>query len=122
MSTLRDKIFTVLAESYPNPVHYREVTSRLLEDGAWEQLPKTPENTVSNRITSDISRNGADSQFVRVGNKGSGLYTVNSQYMSSYNTFGMWAYIKNSLMSSTLRYFFYASIVVAVAYAISRIM
>jgi len=48
------------------PLHFREITDRILEATLWESDGKTPEATVNAALAVDIKRNGDQSTFVRV--------------------------------------------------------
>jgi hypothetical protein len=82
-NTLSNEIFSVLESNYPEPMHYKDITNVLLDNGFWAKAPKTPESTVSSALTNDINRNGEESSFQRVGAKGSGIYTINESLVSS---------------------------------------
>lgn len=47
------------------PLHYQEITQRMLDRGLWSTAGLTPWDTVNARITVDIKRNGAQSRFYR---------------------------------------------------------
>ncbi len=47
------------------PLHYREITKRILERGLWETQGKTPEATVNARLAVDIKKRGSNSRFQR---------------------------------------------------------
>jgi len=49
------------------PLHYREITSRILERGLWKTEGKTPEATVNALLAVDIKKRGANSRFQRTG-------------------------------------------------------
>ena len=48
------------------PLHYEEITRRLLERGLWDPRTKTPARTVGAEIYTDIKRRGDASRFRRV--------------------------------------------------------
>jgi restriction system protein len=54
----------VLAEA-EEPLHYREITERILQRQWWTTHGKTPEQTVSARITTDINQHSSSSHFQR---------------------------------------------------------
>ena len=58
------KIGLVLRQA-GEPLHYTEVTKRLLESGAWRTTGKTPEATVNSRLVVEINENGTGSTFTR---------------------------------------------------------
>ena len=59
-----DAAITVLREA-SNPLHYREITERMLAEKLWTTGGKTPWNTVNALIAVDIKDRGSDSRFVR---------------------------------------------------------
>jgi restriction system protein len=58
----------VLAEA-KQPLHYREITERLLQRGLWTSTGQTPDATVNAQLAVDIKRRGENSIFYRT-NKG----------------------------------------------------
>ena len=68
-----DAVAAVLAEA-AGPLHYREITERMLSKGLWNSGGKTPEATVNARLAVDIRDQGAASRFVRVS---SGRFALN---------------------------------------------
>lgn len=60
----RDAAADVLAAA-GEPLHYREITQRILDRGLWVTSGKTPEATVNAQIATEISENGSGSRFVR---------------------------------------------------------
>lgn len=63
MSVL-DRVETVLAQA-GKPLHYQEITERLLEGGLWKTKGKTPSATVNAQLAVDIKKRGANSRFQR---------------------------------------------------------
>jgi restriction system protein len=57
------------------PVHYRDITKRILERGLWTTKGKTPEATVAANLSVDIQRHGDQSRFQRTGK---GIYALRS--------------------------------------------
>lgn len=49
------------------PLHYREITKRILQTDAWKTRGKTPQDTVNSRMVVDIQDNAERSTFVRTG-------------------------------------------------------
>jgi len=74
VSTAVDAIRRVLAEAN-GPLHYREITQRILKQGYWQTDGKTPEATISAQLTVSINRHGSESPFRRVGR---GLFELNA--------------------------------------------
>jgi len=62
--TLKQAVAKVLAEA-GTPLHYQEITQRILQRGLWHTQGKTPEATVNAQLAVDIKRLGADSLFQR---------------------------------------------------------
>ena len=57
---------TLLTET-GTPLHYREITSLILERGLWTTEGKTPEATVNALLAVDIKKRGTNSRFQRTG-------------------------------------------------------
>ena len=49
------------------PLHTREIAKRIIESGHWQTAGKTPDNTVSAQLYSNIKKNGEKSPFVKIG-------------------------------------------------------
>ena len=47
------------------PLHYEEITRRILENGLWQTDGKTPQATVNAQLAMDIKRRGRKSRFQR---------------------------------------------------------
>ena len=47
------------------PLHYREITSRVLNQGLWHSEGKTPEASINSMLAVDIQERGAESRFRR---------------------------------------------------------
>ena len=61
----KEAIITVLKES-PEPLHYQQITERILSRGLKSTDGATPSATVNAQIATSIKREGSSSQFVRV--------------------------------------------------------
>ena len=70
-----DAVATVLAEA-DGPLHYSEITERMLAKGLWNSPGKTPESTVNARLAVDICDQGSASRFVRVSR---GRFALNAE-------------------------------------------
>ena len=70
-----DAVAAVLEEA-DGPLHYSEITERMLAKGLWNSRGKTPEATVSARLAVDIRDQGAASHFVRLSR---GRYKLNPE-------------------------------------------
>ncbi len=55
------------------PLHYEEITRRILDQGLWTTQGKTPSATISAQLAVDIKRKGASSRFHKVGR---GVYAL----------------------------------------------
>ena len=76
-----DAAAVVLGEA-DGPLHYREISERILERGLWQTSGKTPWDTVNARLAVDIKR-GADSRFRRVA---PGMFTLSEESPSQEST------------------------------------
>lgn len=61
-----DAVIEVLKRA-GKPLHYNEITQKVLASGLWETTGTTPASTVRARINEDIRKNGNDSPLVRHG-------------------------------------------------------
>lgn len=57
------------------PLHYREISKRILERDLWPSEGKTPEATINAQIAGNIKKHGKASPFRRAGR---GIYTLNT--------------------------------------------
>lgn len=64
-----DKVLSAAA----TPLHYNEITERIISDGLRQSLGATPAATVNAQISSSIKRDGAASPYTRVGK---GTFTI----------------------------------------------
>lgn len=64
--TVLDAVYVILKDS-PEPLHYIEITKRIIQRHLWESKGKTPENTVNAQLVVDLNKNGAKSRFRRYG-------------------------------------------------------
>jgi len=74
-----DAVHTVLSKA-GQPLHYREITARLISTGLWKPTGKTPQATISTGISTDIRRRGESSRFRRVDD---GVYTLNAMVFTA---------------------------------------
>jgi len=63
--SLKETARRVLREA-EDPLHYREIAKRILEQGLSECRSKTPEASLNAALSVDIKRNGSASDFLRV--------------------------------------------------------
>jgi len=64
--TVLDVIFNVLKQS-GEPLHYMEITRRILDQNLWTSNGKTPERTINALLVVDINKKGSASLFQRYG-------------------------------------------------------
>jgi len=74
MTTL-EAALKVLQEA-GTPLHYQEITKRVLAAGLWKTEGKTPDATVNARLAVDVKKNGPASAFRRAGR---GVFGVNTE-------------------------------------------
>ncbi|MDD4441203.1 MAG: HTH domain-containing protein [Kiritimatiellae bacterium] len=65
----------LILEQAGAPLHYEEITKRILVQGLWQTSGKTPSATVNAHLAVDIKRKGSASAFVRTA---PGLYALNA--------------------------------------------
>jgi restriction system protein len=75
----------VVLKEAGKPLHYKEITQRMLDRGLWQSEGKTPEATVSSTITTNIQKYGAHSHFQRTDE---GVYALRSGGSSELHTLG----------------------------------
>ena len=63
--TWREAIDRVLG-SAPTPLHYKEITDRIIADGSRAKLGATPAATVNAQISASIKHDGDNSPYIRV--------------------------------------------------------
>jgi hypothetical protein len=63
--TWRQAIEKILAAS-PTPLHYNDITERIIADGLRKSLGATPSATVNAHVAGSIKKDGAKSPYVRV--------------------------------------------------------
>ncbi len=73
MNTL-EAAFKILQDA-TEPLHYQEITKRILAAKLWKTHGKTPDATINARLAVDIKKKGAASAFRRTSG---GTYTINS--------------------------------------------
>ena len=57
------------------PLHYKEITERLLHSGLWTSAGRTPAATVNAQLAVDIKKHGETSAFRRAGR---GVFMLNN--------------------------------------------
>ena len=65
MGTVLNAAIKILSQA-GEPLHYREITRRVLNAGLWRTSGKTPWATLGAQITTEIKRRQSESRFVRV--------------------------------------------------------
>ena len=73
----------VVLKEAGKPLHYKEITQRMLDRGLWQSEGKTPEATVSSTITTNIQKYGAHSHFQRTDE---GVYALRSGGLPEFHT------------------------------------
>lgn len=73
--TILDAVLKVLQDA-GTPLHYLEITKRILAEKLWKTDGKTPEATVNARLAVDVKKNGKASAFRRAGR---GVFAVNME-------------------------------------------
>lgn len=76
----KDAVAVVLAES-DEPMHYGEITSRILDRGLWSTNGKTPDATVNAQLATEISKHGENSQFIRTA---PGIFALRTSGLDPY--------------------------------------
>lgn len=61
------------------PLHYKEITERMLSSGIWSSKGKTPEATINAQLAVDIKTKGNTSRFKR---HGRGVFGLNCEHIS----------------------------------------
>lgn len=74
MPTALDAALQVLQDAAA-PLHYKEITRRILDAGLWQTDGKTPAATINAQLSVDIKKNGAASAFCR---RGKGIFARNA--------------------------------------------
>ena len=77
-----DAAYRVLADA-GEPLHYREITKRMLKRRLWRTSGQTPEETVNSRISKEINNLGTKPRFCHVG---VGMYAKSSRAVRLLNT------------------------------------
>lgn len=83
--TWQKAIQKVLAES-SCPLHYKEITERILSDGLRKNIGATPVATVSAQITQSIKKEGSQSPYIRVAK---GTYALATAFGTSTSPYGL---------------------------------
>jgi len=66
--TAWEAIEEVLEEAAPYPMHYIDITAKILDEGLWEARGgKTPERSISERLTRRMRKEGENCPWKRVG-------------------------------------------------------
>lgn len=74
-----DKVLT----ASPEPLHYKEITEKIISDGLRTSLGATPAYTVSSQINGSIKKHGHDSPYVRVAK---GTFTLAKKALPTAST------------------------------------
>lgn len=73
MGSALNAVQQVLAKA-GEPLHYKEITRRVIGDRLWETDGKTPEATISAQLTVHIKKHGKAAKFRRIG---PGIFSLN---------------------------------------------
>ena len=78
-----DAAYEILRDA-GKPLHYSEITKRMLAQKLWNTTGQTPWESVNARLSTDIKDRGLDSRFTR---ESPGVYTLNSNLLAESLTF-----------------------------------
>ena len=78
-----DAAYEILRDA-GKPLHYSEITKRMLAQKLWNTTGQTPWESVNARLSTDIKDRGLDSRFTR---ESPGVYTLNSNLIADSLTF-----------------------------------
>lgn len=81
--TVKDAAKLVLMQA-GKPLHTNEITERIIESGLWSSKGKTPVDTVSARLYTDIKKHGEQSNFVKVAPQTFSFRSVSSKMTYSF--------------------------------------
>jgi len=81
------------------PLHYKEITQRMIDHGLWQTDGKTPDATVSATITGDIKQNGTHSLFQRTDK---GVYALRDWGLPEIQASGEPADVEDDTQQTTL--------------------
>jgi restriction system protein len=81
------------------PLHYKEITQRMIDRGLWQPDGKTPHATVSATITGEIKQNGAHALFQRTDK---GVYALRDWGLPESHTSGEPADVEDDTQQTTL--------------------
>ena len=70
-------------EDSGEPLHIKEISRRILEQGLWETQGKTPDATINAGISTDIQKNGENSRFQRTD---PGIFALRSWKLPEYRS------------------------------------
>lgn len=73
MGSALNAVQQVLAKA-GEPLHYKEISRRVLATGLWHTDGKTPEATISAQLTVHIKKHGKNAKFRRIG---PGMFSIN---------------------------------------------
>jgi len=81
------------------PLHYKEITQRVIDRGLWQPDGKTPHATVSATITGEIKQNGTHSLFQRTDK---GVYALRDWGLPEFHTSGEPADVEDDTQQTAL--------------------
>ncbi|MCX6164044.1 MAG: winged helix-turn-helix domain-containing protein [Ignavibacteriae bacterium] len=73
--TILEAVLKVLQDA-GTPLHYQEITKRVLAAGLWKTAGKTPAATINACLAVDVKENGTASAFSRAGR---GVFALNTE-------------------------------------------
>jgi restriction system protein len=82
----------VVMKEAGKPLHYREITKKMLDRGLWQTEGKTPDRTLNATITHDIKHYGDQSLFQRTGE---GVYALRILELPEFHTSGESAIVED---------------------------
>ncbi|MGE8416456.1 MAG: HTH domain-containing protein [Pseudomonas sp.] len=77
--TWREAIDTVLSAT-PTPMHYKNISDRIIAEGLRTSLGATPAATVNSIIANSINKEGANSPYIRVG---AGIFSLRNSVQTA---------------------------------------
>ena len=75
-----DAVENILQQA-AEPLHYQEITSRILAQDLWQTKGKTPDATINAGLAVDIKKLGDRSRFIRIG---TGVFALNEWGLEKY--------------------------------------
>lgn len=89
----------IVLKEASKPLHYKEITQRMINRGLWQTHGKTPDATVNAAIAVDIKKNGTHSLFQRTNG---GVYVLREWGLPKFHASGESADMENDTHQPTL--------------------